>query len=389
LRAAELSYLQTAQDFGYPEDAARQWAAAVLSKLRLEVDKQRWTIRMQLKLLYREAIRAGLGAESSDESGEWRNCPARYLFLREKNAIVLHSDRAPGLSGYIPNHASSSSWELVQALSRHLLKVGRSDVSRLIGSHARQLCAEIIWIPDRNAAETHEQLHRSRLAAVLLAAVANWWANKPQAQRGRRLGPLRDSAVMSGVGCCLDWKEARGREPYHHAVTLGLLWAIGRLIQGSGSLAGSALMVLDEEAVFPCVPAAMVLRVDLSYSESLSKITESQSEWAPNSIDEWLPTTNRWPSAQPIKRFKRYIGNLLSSGTGGPRKPSLKIESVPSLSWSGHKSGRSGRSCYASSPASPRGPKKSFRRKQVRREQECPATITPYASRAVLGPSAL
>ena len=70
LRAAELSYLQTAQDFGYPEDAARQWAAAVLSKLRLEVDKQRWTIRMQLKLVYREAIRAGLGTESPDESGE-------------------------------------------------------------------------------------------------------------------------------------------------------------------------------------------------------------------------------------------------------------------------------------------------------------------------------
>jgi DNA-directed RNA polymerase specialized sigma24 family protein len=70
LRAAELSYLQTAQDFGYPEDAARQWAAAALSKLRLEVDKQRWTIRMQLKLLYREAVRAGLGTESSDESGE-------------------------------------------------------------------------------------------------------------------------------------------------------------------------------------------------------------------------------------------------------------------------------------------------------------------------------
>ena len=70
LRAAELSYQQTAQDFGYPEGAAQEWAAAVLSKLRLEVDKQRWTIRMQLKLLYREAIRAGLGTESSDESGE-------------------------------------------------------------------------------------------------------------------------------------------------------------------------------------------------------------------------------------------------------------------------------------------------------------------------------
>ena len=48
--------------------------------------------------------------------------------------------------------------------------------------------------------------------------------------------------------------------------------------QGSGSLAGSALMLLDEEAVFPCVPAAMVLRAGLSYSESLSKITESQCE---------------------------------------------------------------------------------------------------------------
>jgi hypothetical protein len=50
------------------EDAARQWAAAVLSKLRLEVDKQKRMIRMQLKLLYREAIRAGLGTESSDEA---------------------------------------------------------------------------------------------------------------------------------------------------------------------------------------------------------------------------------------------------------------------------------------------------------------------------------
>jgi hypothetical protein len=62
LRAAELSYLRTAQDLGYAEGVAQQWAAAVVSRLRIQAEKRRWTTRMQLKLLYGEAIRAGLGA---------------------------------------------------------------------------------------------------------------------------------------------------------------------------------------------------------------------------------------------------------------------------------------------------------------------------------------
>jgi hypothetical protein len=66
LRAAELSYLRTAQDFGYAEGAAQQWAAAVASRLRIEAEKKRWTTRMQLKLLYGEALRAGLGAVDKD-----------------------------------------------------------------------------------------------------------------------------------------------------------------------------------------------------------------------------------------------------------------------------------------------------------------------------------
>jgi hypothetical protein len=36
LEAAEQSYLDTARELGYPEADARQWAAAVMFRLRLE-----------------------------------------------------------------------------------------------------------------------------------------------------------------------------------------------------------------------------------------------------------------------------------------------------------------------------------------------------------------
>jgi hypothetical protein len=72
------------------------------------VDKQKGMIRMRLQLLNREALRAPSLVPKVLMKPQWRKCPARDLFLGEKNAIVLHSDRAPGLSGYVPNHASSS-----------------------------------------------------------------------------------------------------------------------------------------------------------------------------------------------------------------------------------------------------------------------------------------
>ena len=54
-------------------------AAAVLPKLRLEADKQKWMIRMRLKLLYREAIRAELSTESSDEAAVTQLSGVRFI----------------------------------------------------------------------------------------------------------------------------------------------------------------------------------------------------------------------------------------------------------------------------------------------------------------------
>jgi hypothetical protein len=38
LEAAEKSYLETAHSLGYPDPDARQWAATVMSRLRIEED---------------------------------------------------------------------------------------------------------------------------------------------------------------------------------------------------------------------------------------------------------------------------------------------------------------------------------------------------------------
>jgi hypothetical protein len=67
LLAAELGYVQMALALGYAEEAARLWASVVTSQLRIEAEKYRWAIRMKLKLLYREAIRAGFQDEESED----------------------------------------------------------------------------------------------------------------------------------------------------------------------------------------------------------------------------------------------------------------------------------------------------------------------------------
>jgi hypothetical protein len=66
LEAAELRYLQIALDLGYAIDAAQLWAKVLTSILRIETEKKRWAVRRILKLLYREAISAGLYAQSED-----------------------------------------------------------------------------------------------------------------------------------------------------------------------------------------------------------------------------------------------------------------------------------------------------------------------------------
>lgn len=66
LEAAELSYLQIALDLGYATDAAQLWAKVITSILRIETEKKRWAARRFLKLLYIEAIGAGLHAQSDD-----------------------------------------------------------------------------------------------------------------------------------------------------------------------------------------------------------------------------------------------------------------------------------------------------------------------------------
>jgi hypothetical protein len=43
LNAAERSYRQTAQDLGYEEAAARAWAAAVMFRLRTDVEERKPT----------------------------------------------------------------------------------------------------------------------------------------------------------------------------------------------------------------------------------------------------------------------------------------------------------------------------------------------------------
>jgi len=69
LGAAERSYLQTVQDLGYGETATQKWAFAVMSRLRVEEGKGRWAMRIRLKLLYRELIRAGSSAAENDSMG--------------------------------------------------------------------------------------------------------------------------------------------------------------------------------------------------------------------------------------------------------------------------------------------------------------------------------
>jgi hypothetical protein len=66
LEAAELSYLQIALDLGYAIDAAQLWAKVITSILRIETEKKRWAVRRFLKLLYIEAISAGLPAQCED-----------------------------------------------------------------------------------------------------------------------------------------------------------------------------------------------------------------------------------------------------------------------------------------------------------------------------------
>ena len=41
LEAAERSYWQTAREFGYGDAEAESWAAALMFKLRAEIDKQK------------------------------------------------------------------------------------------------------------------------------------------------------------------------------------------------------------------------------------------------------------------------------------------------------------------------------------------------------------
>jgi hypothetical protein len=67
--AAERSYLKTVQDLGYGEVATQRWVSAVMSRLRMEAEKGRWALRMRLKLLYRELIRAGSDAAENDSIG--------------------------------------------------------------------------------------------------------------------------------------------------------------------------------------------------------------------------------------------------------------------------------------------------------------------------------
>jgi hypothetical protein len=67
LRAADFSYTN-GTGFRLPRRCRAAVGCGRASKLRLEVDKQRWTIRMRLKLVYRETMRAALGTESSDEA---------------------------------------------------------------------------------------------------------------------------------------------------------------------------------------------------------------------------------------------------------------------------------------------------------------------------------
>jgi hypothetical protein len=67
--AAERGYLRAVLDLGYGEAASRRWVAAVMSRLRVEAEKERWTMRMRLKILYRELIRAGSGVAENDSIG--------------------------------------------------------------------------------------------------------------------------------------------------------------------------------------------------------------------------------------------------------------------------------------------------------------------------------
>ncbi len=69
LDAAERSYLKAVKDLGYGEAAAQKWASAIMSRLRVEEGKGRWAMRIRLKLLYRELIRAGPGAAENDSIG--------------------------------------------------------------------------------------------------------------------------------------------------------------------------------------------------------------------------------------------------------------------------------------------------------------------------------
>jgi len=64
--AAEQSYLQTAKDLGGAEELAQNWASAVMSRLRAEVEEQVLANRKLLKALHEELVRKPVEAGTSE-----------------------------------------------------------------------------------------------------------------------------------------------------------------------------------------------------------------------------------------------------------------------------------------------------------------------------------
>jgi hypothetical protein len=72
--------------------------------------------------------------------------------------------------------------------------------------------------------------------------------------------------------------------------------------QESSSLGGAALMVPDEEAIFPCVPGSTGSSA-VSFSRSACLNHLDQMRMSAEQYRRIAATTNRWPSVHPMKRW--------------------------------------------------------------------------------------